>query len=200
MARNSVGKLLLALSLGALGLAGCGLASPMPGTASGYLGMMDTTPLMQLPGIPVGAPMALTGKYQNKYDLTGQATITALDANHLAIDATITAHWLFVSETKHVTVSVTTTQDAQWPYFFDTENLTDGQSFKNKAVLTSGQPGNYTFQLDDGSTSVFSADGQGHGQIVSKDFSLSVTANQQLLPILRDPNAPTLPIFRFQPQ
>jgi len=166
----------------ALGLvvAGCGVAgSPLTRGASAVRGL-DAGTIVDLPGVPLHQALNLTGKYQ-KYDLTGSGAINTLDAGKLDVAATIVAHWGFFSQTKQVTFSIANRLDAQYPYAFLAVNVTDHQSYPHNAKLTSHDTGKMTFTLDDNTTAVITADGQGNAGILYGDFNLAIGGAPQKL-------------------
>jgi hypothetical protein len=165
-------------------LAGCGTApnnlsflnAPSQGPARAF----DDATIVNLPGIPVNAPLSVTGTYQG-HNLTGNATISALDAQHMTVSATLTAHVLFITETKQVTFSLTSVPgNAQWPILADVDNVTDKDNHQHKAAVVTKTANSMTYKLDDGTQALISADGRGHGQIVYGDFNLTIGVPQGL--------------------
>ncbi|HEY9722494.1 MAG TPA: hypothetical protein V6D47_10785, partial [Oscillatoriaceae cyanobacterium] len=109
-------------------LAGCGTAQGLqaPMFGHGSFAALDDAPIFNLPGVQVGVPMPLAVNYKSIH-ITGTGTLDALDASHLALSATASAHVIFVTETKQLTMSVTKTGNTAWPYGIVAVNVTDKQ-------------------------------------------------------------------------
>lgn len=176
-------KRLTVLALSGLTLAGCGTLPLTQGSTTNRFRAFDATPIVDLTGVPTGVSLKLSGKYQ-KFNLTGNGTINALDTAHLAVSAHVVAHWAFISQAKDVTFSLALTQDPTWPYAIDAENVTDNQSYTHKASLVSRTAGNCSFKLDDGTTAVISTNGKGLAQIVYGDFNLAIGNQSSLLRLI----------------
>lgn len=179
----------------AAALVGCGQPF-VPGLdgASGPLGAMADAPIVNLASVPIGVQLNVTGKYQS-YDLSGSGEINALDSQHLALSGQVTAHVLFISETKQITFTLARSSDPTWPYVGTAVNVTDNQTYTHKAALLTQDATSSVFKLDDGTQTIISTDGQGDAQVVYGDFNLEIGDNVQNLRPSQSPNPRTDEVF-----
>lgn len=175
-------------------LAGCGTLQSLPSAPYGHgFAAFDDAPIFNLPGVKVGVSMPLSGDYQSIH-ITGTGQLDALDATHMAMSATASAHIVFITETKQLTMNVTKTQSAQWPYGITAVNVTDHKTYTHQAKLQSQTPDGLTstFVLDDGSSAQIAADGKGDFKVVYGDFTLIVGQEPNNL-MLRGPRVMNRP-------
>lgn len=168
-------KTRLAIALAILTLSGCGtqvIRAPHSGKAAQPFRVANRGPIVEVPGVPVGVQQKVAGKYKT-YKITGTGTLKALDEAHLDVAAKLGAKVGFVTVTKDVTLAITRRTDTTWPYQFTVKNLSDKETFENKAQLVSAANGQTTFKMDDGTTSLIAADGKGSVRVVNGDFDLT---------------------------
>ncbi len=167
-------KTRLAIALAILTLSGCGtqvyrashIKSNQPFRAA------SRGPIVEVPGVPVGVQQNVAGKYKT-YKIKGTGTVKALDEAHLDVAAKLGAKVGFITISKEVTFAITRRGDTAWPYQFTVKNVSDKETFENKAQIVSAANGQTTFKMDDGTTSLIAADGQGSVRVVNGDFDLT---------------------------
>jgi hypothetical protein len=167
-------KTRLAVALATLLLAGCGTHVLRPSASTKFHSVprgMSRAAIVDVPGVPVGVSQAVSGKYQ-KYKIKGTGLIKALDEARLDVAAKLSAKIGPITLTKEVTFAIARRDDAAWPYQFTVKNLTDKETFENKAQVVSAENGSTTFKMDDGTTSLIAADGLGSVRVVNGDFDL----------------------------
>lgn len=186
-------KTRLAIALAILTLTGCGTQVTRPnhiGKSNQPFRAATRGPIVDVPGVPVGVKQNVSGKYQ-KYKIKGEGTVVALDATRLDVAAKLGAKVAFVTITKEVTFAITRRDDTTWPYQFTVKNLTDKETFENKAQIVSAANGQTSFKMDDGTTSLIAADGKGTVRVVNGDFDLTFgkgAATTRLLgPVINNP-------------
>lgn len=167
-------KTRLAIALAILTLTGCGttaIRAPHNLKATQPFRVANRGAIVDAPGVPVGVEQKCAGKYK-QYKITGTGTVKALDESKLDVAAKLGAKVGFITVKKDVTFAITRRDDAAWPYQFTVKNLTDKETFENKAQVVSSANGTTTFKMDDGTTSLIAADGQGSVRVVNGDFDL----------------------------
>lgn len=167
-------KTRLAIALAILTLTGCGTQVLRPAHLKNNqpFRVANRGAIVDAPGVPVGVEQKCVGKYK-QYKIVGVGTVKTLDEAKLDVVAKLGAKVGPITVKKDVTFAITRREDAEWPFQFTVKNLTDKETFENKGQLVSSENGKSTFKLDDGTTSLIAADGQGTVRVVNGDFDLT---------------------------
>ena len=167
-------KTRLAIALAILTLTGCGtqVIRPSYNKAQNPFRVANRGAIVDAPGVPVGVAQKCAGKYK-QYKIVGTGTVKTLDDAKLDVVAKLGAKVGPITVKKDVTFAITRREDATWPFLFTVKNLTDKETFENKAQVVSSTNGTTTFKMDDNTTSLIAADGAGSVRVVNGDFDLT---------------------------